>query len=221
MLQLKDMYLPSEFVLDSIASMNDLMQMKILVFAIWLAQQSGDEANPISLHDFFSYPEFIDHIGSTPNEKRQNVLAGIQANLKDGFFIGNSIQDIQQGSPFYLNTPRAIQSARIQGEVKKTFGSINQKTEQPDIFRLYEDNISPITPLIADALKDAEKEYPQHWLREAIQIAVANNVRKWRYIQAILQSWKEEGRDGRDQRNPEEDYKRYTQGKYGKFIKNK
>jgi len=36
--------------------------------------------------------------------------------------------------------------------------------ERPNIFKLYEENIGPLTPLIADALKDAEKTYPPEWV---------------------------------------------------------
>ena len=58
--------------------------------------------------------------------------------------------------------------------------------ERPNIFRLYEENIGPLTPLIAEMLRDAEKTYPADWIEEAFKIAVENNVRRWRYIEAIL-----------------------------------
>ena len=33
-------------------------------------------------------------------------------------------------------------------------------TDQPNIFQLYESNIGIITPIMADILREAEKEYP-------------------------------------------------------------
>jgi len=38
--------------------------------------------------------------------------------------------------------------------------------------------------------------YSEEWITEAIDIAVVNNARSWRYIETILKSWKENGRNG-------------------------
>lgn len=60
--------------------------------------------------------------------------------------------------------------------------------------KLYSENIGVITPLQADLLKDTAKDYPiASWYAEAFKIAVANNARRWNYIQAILDGWKRNG----------------------------
>ena len=69
---------------------------------------------------------------------------------------------------------------------------------RPDIFKLYEQNIGLITPLISEQLKSAEAEFPSEWIADAIKIAVENNVRRWSYISRILVSWQERGRNGKD-----------------------
>jgi DnaD/phage-associated family protein len=84
--------------------------------------------------------------------------------------------------------------------------------ERPNIYRLYEENIGPLTAMIAENLKDAEKTYPNDWIEEAVRIAVENNVRRWSYIQAILRSWQEEGRDEQNRGNTQEDRQRYIKG---------
>jgi DnaD/phage-associated family protein len=89
--------------------------------------------------------------------------------------------------------------------------SIFSGRERRTIFQLYEDNIGPLTPLIADALRDAETTYQKDWISEAIQIAVENNVRRWKYIEAILASWKKEGRHAQTNRDYEESYRKYFQ----------
>ncbi len=72
----------------------------------------------------------------------------------------------------------------------------------PNVFRLYEDNIGTITPLLAEELKDAAERYPVAWLEAAFREAVSLNKRSWRYIAAILERWAAEGPDyetsGRD-----------------------
>ena len=62
-----------------------------------------------------------------------------------------------------------------------------------EIFRLYESEIGPITPRIADLLRDASAEYPSEWFAPAIAEAVRNNVRRWAYVEAILKRWQVDG----------------------------
>jgi DnaD/phage-associated family protein len=64
-----------------------------------------------------------------------------------------------------------------------------------DIFEIYEKNIGAITPMIADALKDAEQEFDRSWIVDAMELAVKNNKRSWAYCLSILKRWKEEGKD--------------------------
>jgi len=66
---------------------------------------------------------------------------------------------------------------------------------RPNIFGLYEANIGPLTPLIAEKLLDAEKEYPEPWIRETFQIAVDYNKRSWAYCESILKRWQSQGKD--------------------------
>lgn len=64
----------------------------------------------------------------------------------------------------------------------------------PDIFTLYEQNVGMLTPMIADELREAEKLYPESWIRDAITESVKLNKRSWRYIERILENWSSEGR---------------------------
>jgi len=63
-----------------------------------------------------------------------------------------------------------------------------------NVFHLYELNIGPLTPLVAEELKEAEQLYPYEWLEEALREAALQNKRSWRYAAAILQRWATEGR---------------------------
>jgi DnaD/phage-associated family protein len=82
----------------------------------------------------------------------------------------------------------------------------------PNIFELYEGHIGVLTPMIADALREAEETYPPRWIEDAFKIAVENNARNWRYISAILNRWQVEGRDEReDRRDTEKARRRYAE----------
>ncbi len=93
--------------------------------------------------------------------------------------------------------------------------------ELPDIFTLYEQNIGMLTPMIAEELKEAEKLYPESWIKDAIKEAVKQNKRKWGYISAILERWSTEGRGDEAHRRyyEREDPDKYIKGRYGHMVK--
>jgi DNA replication protein len=98
----------------------------------------------------------------------------------------------------------------------------NLPEEPPDVFRLYEDNIGMLTPMVADELREAEKLYPADWIRDAFKEAVINNKRNWRYIARILERWTTEGKsDGTHRRYLKEDNDpdKYIKGKYGHIVR--
>ena len=91
--------------------------------------------------------------------------------------------------------------------------------ERPNIYTLYEENIGVLTPRIAEHLRDAEGDYPYDWVIDAIHAAVDNNVRRWKYIHAILERWQQEGRVDETDRRPDEPTRRdFTGGEFADYI---
>ncbi len=73
--------------------------------------------------------------------------------------------------------------------------------ETKNIFRAYEKEIGMITPMVSDALIQAEKDYTEDWISAAIGEAVEHNARNWAYISTILRSWKANGFKRNGQKN--------------------
>jgi len=129
---------------------------------------------------------------------------------------------------YFLNTESDRQViAKIQnGELRlpglKAERQAYIETEElPDIYTLYEQNIGMLTPMIAEELREAERLYPETWVRDAIKEAVNQNKRKWRYIAAILEHWSTEGRGNgtyrRDFKKADPD--KYIKGRYGHMVR--
>ena len=96
--------------------------------------------------------------------------------------------------------------------------------ERPTVFRLYEQNIGLVTPIIADQLIEALELYPREWIEEAIREAVNYNRRQWRYIQRILERWATEGRGNETDRRPGRtpgsfDPEKHLRGKYAPVFR--
>jgi DnaD/phage-associated family protein len=132
------------------------------------------------------------------------------------------------GEVFFLNTAANRQTVEKIGKgemelpgLKPTGRKYAPPEELPDIFALYEENIGILTPMIAEELREAEKLYPEDWIRASIKEAVVYNKRNIKYILKILENWAAEGKsDGTYQRHPKKtDPDKYIKGKYGHMVR--
>ncbi|MCZ2128180.1 MAG: DnaD domain protein [Anaerolineales bacterium] len=170
-------------------------------------------------------------------ERMEGVFRGLSEADFDESALGLSVEEIRRGLEkalerrtmlksergaqafYFLNSPRGRLSAASfsKGEIEPTSSRLPNPS---NLFKLYEKNIGALTPLLADMLKEAEQNYPSAWFEEAIEIAVSRNVRNWKYIEAILRRWKENGKDERrDSKDVVKDAKRYDEGEFSEFLK--
>lgn len=213
---------PGQFFSDLLTQIDDFVELKVTLFALGIIAKSGDFGNSLLLQDFSEDSHLMAGLGNTPQEAQTSLLDGLELAVQRGSLLRIAGADTpSQQTYYFLNTPRGRLAAQAlkKGEATPATAAsvINTTKEKPNLFSLYEANIGPLTPMIADTLREAEKTYPPEWVEEAMKIAVQNNIRRWRYVEAILKSWKEEGRHGGDQQNSEEDYRRYLKGKFGKY----
>ncbi len=118
---------------------------------------------------------------------------------------------------YLANTPRgrAAVAAMQRGADP---GRAPDEAPRPNIFALYEQNVGPLTALLSEELMEAERTYPAAWIEEAFREAVRRNVRNWKYIRAILERWRTEGRDEIRERDRTADARRYIEGPYADII---
>ena len=200
--------LPDTFFHQLLSQIDDAAELKVTLYFLWRVEHSDDSFRALREVDFNAK-----ELGLAA----ETVRAGVEKAVKRGTIIRAE----HKADVFYfLNSPRgrAAANAFIGGEVKAA-GVATVPFERPNIFRLYEENIGPLTPLIADALKDAEETYSAEWVAETIDLAVKSNKRSWRYCEAILKRWKEEGRgEKQDRRDAETNRDKYIKGEYADYI---
>jgi DnaD/phage-associated family protein len=195
----------------------------VTLYAFWfLHNQEGDHPF-ITFTDFRNDPRLLVSLSSGDRDPESVLRESLDQAVQRGTLLQQNLSERPgEQTLYFLNSPRgraALQSYR-QGNweyIKEPHVSPTLEAERINIFRLYEENIGPLSPIIADTLKEAETLYPYTWIREAFKIAVENNVRRWRYIEAILKSWQEGGRDGTRQKHTEQDHLRYIKGEFGEF----
>jgi len=102
-------------------------------------------------------------------------------------------------NPLYLN--HHINHPLTNDDNDDTTQEISQNAPpaRPNSFRTYEQEIGPLTPMIADALKDFEVTYTADWTIAAIKEASLHGARNMAYITAVLKGWKANGFGNRPQ----------------------
>lgn len=201
--------LPDRFFQQLLKEIDDAAELKVTLYFLWRVAHTEGPFRALTRMDFD-----VKELGSSAEE----ITRGLEKAVKRG-----SLLKVQREAKVYflLNSPRgragvqAVESGKwIPGE------SSTPPMERPNVFRLYEENIGPLTPLIADALKDAEELYSDEWVAEAIELAVKNNKRNWKYCEAVLKRWKDEGRHGKkDQQDARQGSERYTKSEFEEYLK--
>ena len=98
----------------------------------------------------------------------------IASGLEKALQRGSLLQSQHEADVFYfLNSPRGRAAAEsfAKGNWRASAQIKSVPMERPNVFKLYEENIGPLTPLIADALKDAEQIYSNEWVADAIELS--------------------------------------------------
>jgi DNA replication protein len=207
--------IPAAFFRHLLTEIDDLEELKVTLFALW---QIGNMEGRVH------YMREADFVACLPHP---------QAALEKALHRGSLLQAIPPASNrkgrnpapplYFLNSARgrAAALAYTQGGWQPEPGApALPSPDRPNIFKQYEENIGPLTPIIADALKDAEQTFQPEWVAEALEIAVKNNKRNWKYVEAILRRWKEEGHAKKqDRRNAQEDGRRYSEGEFAEYLK--
>jgi DnaD/phage-associated family protein len=87
----------------------------------------------------------------------------------------------------------ALQNGNGNGHGPAELPVLRVRAQRPSIFSLYEQNVGLLTPLLAEQLADAERQYPPEWIEAAFTEAVNHNKRSWSYIRRILEIWEQGG----------------------------
>ena len=202
--------LPDTFFRKLLAEIDDPAELKVTLFFLWQVGHMEGPFRALRQSDFEA-----NALGLSADE----VAAGLESAVQRGSIL---IAEHESDTLYFLNSPRgkAAAEAFAKGDWRESGESTaTPVVERPNLFQLYEENIGPLTPMIADMLKDAEETYSQEWIAEAIEIAVKNNKRNLKYVEAILKRWKEEGRaEKQDRRNTKKDRQRDVEERIKKFV---
>jgi len=217
--------LPDPMLTELLPAIDHLGELKVILYAFWRLERMEGTFRYLRRANFLEDQRFMQGLAASQAEAEAALDEALVRCLQRGSLLSAGL-DLEGGREtfYFLNSPkgRAALQAIQRGEWQPSDdpqAPLDLSLEKPNIFRLYEENIGPLTPMIAEELGAAEDTYPAQWIEDAVRIAVENNVRRWSYVEAILKRWQEGGRDERtDRRDAEKDRRRYIEGEFSEFI---
>jgi DnaD/phage-associated family protein len=131
----------------------------------------------IVIHNWTNPREYT---GEIYNQKQGDNKTSPKKQQIQGYVQGYAQGSIKNVTP--TSSPNTKESINDDDE--------SARAKKSKVAQAYENEIGALTPMIADALRDAEHDFPEDWIVEALHIAVERNVRNWRFVLAILNDCK-------------------------------
>lgn len=188
---------PVEFFTDVLPEIRDLGELKVVMHVFQLASRPSLRAVPVG--DLYA-PDVVRSVATeqSPIPSVERVRAALERAVANGAVLRLSMSSPH--GPLIFLLPATEEHRRIVAglasdpealEALDLPVDLEASIYRPNVFALYERHVGPLTPLVADQLRDAERAYPRAWIEAAILEADVHNRRNWRYIDAILKQWEE------------------------------
>ena len=207
--------IPEPVFTELLPLIDDLAELKLTLHVMWRLGQQQGKVRYLRHADLTADQVLLSGLGHVPAEAlKQATERAVERGtlLRVEATIGDTVDEL-----YFANTPKG--RAAVEAIGRGRWPDELESATRPNIFTLYEQNIGLLTPLIADELREAEQTYPVDWIEDAFHEAVSLNKRSWRYIRAILERWRAEGRTDETGRRPREaDRRKYIEGEYGEYI---
>lgn len=217
---------PAPFFSELLPIIDHLGELKVTLYCLWALQHKEGDYRYLTLREFLGDEALLSGLGQPRADAEAALEDALERAAARGTLLHVSIEGAEgEEHLYFVNTERgrAAVDAIERGQWRPGEGEspleLTVRVDRPNIFVLYEQNIGPLTPMIADALREIEAVYPQSWIEEAIRLAVTNNARSLAYFRAILERWQAEGKDsGRHRGDAEKDRRRYVDGEFADYI---
>jgi DnaD/phage-associated family protein len=210
--------MPESVFSELIPLIDDLAELKLTLHVIWRLARQRSKVRYLRRDDLIFDEVLQSSLSGLSDTPIQALDEALERAIERGTLL--EVQTTVGDTPehlYFVNTPKG--RAAVQAIARGEWPDEIESASRPNIFTLYEQNIGLLTPLISDELGKAEQEYPPEWINEAFREAVSLNKRSWKYIRAILERWRVDGRqDEEGRRTGKADRRRYIEGEYGEYI---
>ena len=195
--------IPNEFFSEILPIVDDLAELKVLLYTFWQLGQGEGSIRYLRLNDVLVDFVFLEGLAESSEEQQKRAKNAFSRAAQRGVLLEVTVKRSGDAEIWYfLNSQKGRDAvARLRrGDFTHLMHDIDDvvvglEKERPNIFLLYEQNIGMVTPMLAEKLRQAERDYPENWIRDAFSLSIERNIRNWAYISRILQDWAKHGKD--------------------------
>ena len=206
---------PTPLLASLLEDIDSLDELKVVLRTVHALHRQRKVPGSISFDELYSDRTVAAMLGASGDELEHLVDSAVESAVDRGILLVTSTgPDLQQ---IFLNTEPVRRALVRQGVVltvtaaetgssgrdAETWPNAEAAKPKMNAVTFYEQNISAVTPLVAENIHAALIQHPEDEVLLAIRKAAEANARSWNYIAAILRRWALEGRpeeldDGRD-----------------------
>ena len=214
---------PNRFFSEVLPEIDHLDELKVTLHIFWLLTQKEGERRYVSGGELAADQRLLQGLTApamSPEESLRDALE--RAVMRRTLLHVSTGDESREYDWYFVNSEKGRRAVEelLAGRWTPihTAQPVHLEEQRPNIFVLYEQNIGPLSPLLAEELMEAEDTYPASWIEDAFREAVELNKRSWRYILRILERWAAEGRENEASRRSDGDWRRFLDGEYADFI---
>lgn len=203
---------PNLFFSELLPLIDNLAELKVLLHLFWLIGKKRGALRYARLDELLKDRRLLEGLATAKAPGEVVLRDALERAVARGALLRTTVDRSGETEEWYMinSTNGREVFERLQSGELDLLGEAGEdvqlQMERPTIFVLYEQNIGMLTPMIADELRDAERHYPAEWIADAFRESVKSNKRSWRYVLAILERWRTEGRGGARQESEPDGY---------------
>ncbi len=157
--------IPAPLLGGLLADIDDPAELKLVLRILWHIHQKKGAPRPVQPSELYSDRVIADAFGLKGETLEITIDNALEAAVERGIFIRAETPETQGGEPLFILNIQPERAALAStadltavpqpGPKSETWDSPD---DRPSVYVLYEENIAPLTPLIAERLReDVEK----------------------------------------------------------------
>ena len=192
--------LPAAFFSELLPIIDNLAELKLTLHCFWLLTRKSEDVRVIWRTELLADGQLLASLAAAPEAASSLLAEALERACARGTLLHVSLPARPERDLYLLNTQKGRTAAAEieQGSwlpEEPAAGAAPWLVERRNVFTLYEQNIGPITPLVADELRDIEKSFNAEWVEQALLESVLQNKRSLKYVRAILERRHKAGRE--------------------------
>lgn len=213
---------PNPLLAGLLEEIDDIAELKVTLRVVWALNRKKTPLPFVTSDEICSDRSVAAMLNVTGDELERLVNASLEQAVQRGTLL--AVPSSDESEFRYLLNTEPVRAGLVRkgveipehSEPKAGLSAETQQSEsRPElhkgVFKVYEENIGVMSPLIAESITAALQEHPESDVIDAIRVAVEANARSWKYVTAVLQRWAVEGRDTREIRGSDGKPERYSE----------